>query len=231
MASIKLEEIVSTFLLTNNLGKAEYSKIYQIGISGIRNLNLDVTGQAKTYDIHLDRNLTGNLPSDFINETKVHVHGDDCAGLLKDNNLCNEEDEDDDCYFSGDFGDLDFGERSTYGTAGIDWIGKYKIDRERHKIYVNPDFCYSCITLVYLASPQASASGEWFVDELAREAVEAYIRWKYNLDRRSTGAYERRGYEQAFLKEKRKARIRILNMTRGQLEQSARSGVKLKIKS
>lgn len=235
MAQVKLEEVVSSFLLTNDLGKAEYSKLYQIGIKGIRDLSMDATGQAKRYDIHLDRSLSGDLPSDFINDTKVFVKGDQGAGLLKDNTLGNEEEYDEEvfegCHDHIDFGDMDFDREPKYGEAGIDWIGRYKIDRGRSKLYVNPDFCYSCVTLEYLGRPTVTAAGEWLLDDIEVEAVEAYMRWKYNLDKRSVGPYEKRLYEQQYKKERRKARTRAKNITRGQLQHYSRVGVKFKVKS
>lgn len=230
MGKVNLEEIVSLFLVTNNLGKAEYSKVYQLGIAGIRNLNMDVTGEAKTYDIHLSRNLSGKLPTDFVNDISVNVHGDTNAGLLKDNTLRNEEDEFEDCYDSGDFGNLDFSDEPTYGTAGINWVGRYKIERESGKIFVNPDFCYSCVTLTYLAKSKSSQSGEWFVEELARDAVEAYIRWKFNLDKRSVGVYEKSNLQREYTNQKRLAKARLKNITRGQLQDSARRGTRFKAK-
>lgn len=231
MARVNLEEVVALFLESNNLGKAEYSKVYQLGISALRNLNMDATGESKKYDIQLDRNLTGKLPEDFLNDISVNVHGDTNAGLLKDNTLGNEEEYDDeDCYDSGDLGNLDFDNRATYGNTGIDWIGRYKIDRAAHRLYVNPDFCYSCVTLTYVAKAKSTASGEWFLDEMVRDAVEAFIRWKYNLDKRTVGAYEKRMYAQEWKNEKRLAKIRMKNVTRGQLQNAARFGTKFKTK-
>lgn len=231
MAKINLEEIVALFLENNRLGKAEYSGVYQLGIAAIRNLKQDATGTTKKIDIKLDRKLTGKLPSDFMNDISVWLQGDCSAGLLKDNTLGNEDEYDeDDCYDSGDFDGLDLNERSSYGEAGVAWIGRYKIDRESQKIFVNPDFCYSCITLTYVGSAKSTESGEWFVDELAREAVEAYIRWKYNLDKRSVGPYEKRLYEGQWKNEKRLAKIRLKNITRNELQDNARSGVKFKAK-
>ena len=230
MANVKLEEIVAAYTNGNFLGKAEYSRLYLMGIAGIKALNMDVTGQSKTYSIPLDRNLTGRLPADFLNDVRVHVPGDEGAGLLKDNTLdLYEEDEEDCC--DGNYNDLGYSNESTINTNGINWIGKYKIDRDRGRIVVNPEFCYSCVELVYLASPKANASGEWFVDELAAAAVEAFIRWKDHLGKKSIGLYEKETHRRNWLKEKKNAKIRMVNITRGQMNQNARSGNKYKVKN
>lgn len=231
MGKVKLEEVVAGYISSNNLGKAEYSRLYQIGIKGIKALNQDVTGQAKVSVIYLDKKLTGKLPEDFLNEVKVHVEDDDSAGLLKDNNLYFEEDEEDeymDC--AADFGNLSFDEEPTYGNGGINWIGKYRIDKERERIYVNPGFCYSCVVLVYLGKSQTTAGGEWLVDSLAEEALEAYIRWKDSLGKNSIGLYQKETNRRNWLKEKRLAKARMKNIARSQLQQNARSSVKYKVK-
>lgn len=233
MANVKLEEVVASWLEINNLGKAEYSKMYQIGIKGIRDLNMDATGQLKFYDLTLDNNLTAKLPSDFINEVEVYVRGDRNAGLLKDNTLGIYEFENDDYeeeFCIDDFSDLDFNNKAK-NTGGIDWIGRYRIDKERNRIYVNTEFCYSCITLGYLASPQSTEGGEWLINELAVEALDAYLTWKESVGRRSAGPYERRDNKRNYSIEKRKAKIRMKNLTRGQMQDNSRSSIKYKIKN
>lgn len=193
---------------------------------------MDVTGQAKTHTITLNSNLTGRLPDDFINETKVFVsggmHGN--AGLLKDNNLNNyEEDEEYDC--GNVFGDVDFDNKPTTHTSGIEWVGRYKINKDTGLIYVNSDFCYSCITLVYLGSASATKGGEWLVDELAEPALHAFLTWKYFSGKPSTGTYTEAANRRVWNREKKNAKIRIQNITRSQMQESSRSSVKLQVKN
>lgn len=233
MAQINLEEIVADFLLSNSLGKAEYPRVYQLGRKGIQDLNNMATGQARFYDVQLDRSLSGKLPEDFLNETEVFLQGDQFSGLLKDNTLKNfdyedEEYEDNDC--DNSFDRMDALPKTPRGTGGINWIGRYRIDRDKNRIYVNPDFCYSCVTVAYLGKATPTESGEWFVDELAQEAVEAYIRWKWNMDKRSIGLYEKSELERKYKKERRLAKAKLINITRSQLQDAARASTAFKVK-
>lgn len=233
MSQLNLEEIVSDFLLSNNLGKAEYPRVYQLGIKGIRDLNNMATGQARFYDILLDRSLSGKLPEDFLNEIEVFVQGDQFSGLLKDNTLKNfdyEDEEYEDDYCEDSFNRMDTIPQTPRGTGGINWIGRYRIDRDKNRIYVNPDFCYSCITIMYLGKVNPTESGEWFVNELAQEAVEAYIRWKYNMDKRSIGLYEKSELERKYKKERKLARVKLTNITRSQIQNAARASTAYKVK-
>lgn len=71
-----LDSIVREHLIENgdsNLNR--YARFLQFGISGLREMSMDISGVPQTVIIDINSNNTANLPVDYINYTRIGIIG------------------------------------------------------------------------------------------------------------------------------------------------------------
>ena len=94
---ISLEELVREYLLENGHTEHKFYRALQLGISCLRELNMDVSGQPQIKLIDVSDNDTVALPNDFISELNVFLCGSNgkMYPLSPDNEICLPRDTDD----------------------------------------------------------------------------------------------------------------------------------------
>jgi hypothetical protein len=235
MRKYKLDEIVREYLI-ESVGASQidqrYSRLLQIAISGLKNLNQDVRGITRLERIPVDsQNFIVTLPSDFISYKKVFVciQGQQIA-LAVNENMCPPKF--DDCggpemeglsntasqEGAGIF--YPFGTNvpfDSYGSftgrqygigGGNNSLGYFKIyPNEGYMAIQNMNASFDEVILEYLADVD-SIDGTTYVHPFDVDAVKSYMYWKYIQRSAAYPMGEKQVAERSYNKDKMKARKR-----------------------
>lgn len=233
---IQVSEVVGWFLDEINGGKAEFARAYRIAIRGWRELNWDVTGSLKTTSLEVDCDLTAKLPDDFLNHISIGVVNSNgkIATLTRNDRLTMECSDDE--YFSSEewyMNDSNLSiltaSRSSLGIGSNNNIGEYRVDRGSNRIILNPDFCYRDVVLEYVSNGQEE--GRECINELASEALLAYLRWKWHVAKKGVNRGDKLDYRSEYYNQKRLAKYRIRKPKLQEMNQASRENTKQGIKS
>lgn len=89
--SYTLSNIVNELLIELGEGSAnKFARLYQLGTSCLREQNMDLSGIPKVVDLIVNDNDTADLPSDYLNYTRIALCGKDgkLHSLGRNDNLC-----------------------------------------------------------------------------------------------------------------------------------------------
>ena len=237
MSKIGLKKIVGWFLDGKDYGPAEYRKAYAIAIRGWKILNQDVTGALKTIPVDVEANATACIPDEVISIVKVGVLTEcgEYAALTEDNNLAQPVCAD----AEYEIGEVAFwpehnhnpypGLNHSLGVGSHHSIGRYRLMKGSNLIIFPPDFCYSQILLE--ATVNEKINGDYVIDELASEALLAFIRWQWAVDKNTISMADKFDLKQEWLSEKKDARYRLKKPLRQVMGQNARQFTKMGLKS
>jgi hypothetical protein len=235
MKTFTLDAVIREYLFeVGETTDSKYARFLQYGISTLRDMHLDVSGQKKTVIIDIDPNLSvANLPSDFIRHIRLGVIDGDGVfhPLAEDKNLIGP-------YITDDCGDLRPATGDVVGNAGfvsVDWnadnfrngeftgrmfglgggrnrYGYYKFDLSKGWIVFNTDTALKEVCLEYLGDMQSEAF-DYIVNPFIIDAVKSgmYLR-SIQRDRNITIG-EKQNAERTYTKEKAKAVARYDNST------------------
>lgn len=235
MKTFTLDAVIREYLFeVGETTDSKYARFLQYGISTLRDMHLDVSGQKKTVIIDIDPNLSvANLPSDFIRHIRLGVIDGDGVfhPLAEDKNLIGP-------YITDDCGDLRPATGNVVGNAGfvsVDWnadnfrngeftgrmfglgggrnrYGYYKFDLSKGWIVFNTDTALKEVCLEYLGDMQSEAF-DYIVNPFIIDAVKSgmYLR-SIQRDRNITIG-EKQNAERTYTKEKAKAVARYNNST------------------
>lgn len=246
----KLDEIVREYMI-ESLGATQidqrYSRLLQIAISGLRNLNMDVNGITKIERISIDsQNFIASLPNDYINYKKLFVcNGGQQLGLAINENMCPPDY--DSCGDMTVEGTQDTVPNSDgwfypfatnvpfdgYGSftgrqygigGGNNGIGTFKIyPNDGYIALQNINQSFDEIIMEYLADIDY-VDGNTMVHPYDVEAVKAWMYWKYIQRSEKYPMGEKQIAERAYGKEKLKARKRHNSFNIIDLMSAVRSG-------
>ena len=192
---IKLDSVINNYLDQSELGVHKYYKIWQIAFRGLEQLGLDFFYTVKSVKLPVNANKTVELPSDYVNYTKIGVlNGNgEISALTYNNNLTNYADllpdrlaktEDNSLfsyYNSQAPAFYNYWDGSGYGTvyglpSGGQNIGAFKIDNANNLVVLDGNFGYDYLMVEYISSPK---EGEDVVLPVQfREALISYIAWQ-----------------------------------------------------
>lgn len=238
---ITLDKIVREYLIeSGSMSEHKYARMLQIAISGLRELNMDVSGIPKTVYLDLDfSTYSVNLPEDFISHVFIGFceNGrmvsfgkndaictgntyDDCGNLLISyQNTGNAVLEIDGIYRNGEFIGGIFG----LG-GGNNANGYYKIDINSGRIFFS-NINQSEILLEYLGSPQ-KINGEHVIHEYEAEAIKAWMYWKEIYRDKNIAVSQKEAAKQEYIRNKGLAQRRRSSFTIEEALQSIRRGNK-----
>lgn len=193
---ISLDSVITDFLNESEQSQSKYFKAWHIAFRGFEQLGLDFFYKITSVKLPINANFTVNIPSDYINWTKVGILNDrgEIILLMENNNLVsyadllpNRIEKTDDPESSS----LEWGWGSNvwanywngagysniYGVhAGEPSIGEFKVDTENGIIILNRNFPRDYIILEYLSSP--TEGQEYYLPVQFREALMAWLWWK-----------------------------------------------------
>lgn len=231
MARIKVSEIVSQFLDSKNYGSAEYAKAYRIAIRGLRSLSWDVTGIPIRTKVEVGCDLTASVPEDCIKILSIGVINNrgEIATLTENSRLTGMS-EDSDIDVSNTLADqwYMYSDTSRYlswspslGIGSQTNIGEFRYDTGSCKVILNPEFCYKEIVIEYLSN-KSEEDGEYYVNELASEALFYYLSWKWHEMDKNTNYADKLSLRREYYNELNKAKVRI----KGSMLQTKKQGAR-----
>ena len=236
MAKKTLDEIVQNLLIDEDKNsEAEYLRYYNIGLRGLKELNMDVQRDIKSIEIMVDSNSSIDFPPDYIGYTKlgqadgdgrVHVLGIDTK-RVKDiaftNSLGTNSTEQDDYYLFRNFlSDGSLG--SIYGVGGGNNAnGYYYEDRKNNRFLFNGNLKGKTIILEYITDGSTGVSSENIVvDPYAEEALMSFIHWKTIQRKRGINQGEKEAARRDWYNEKRLAIARFSSFNKEEALQASR---------
>lgn len=235
MANIALSAVVGEFLDTIRGGEAEYALAYRMAMRGLRVLNWDVIGENVEVELPVECDMTVCLPDGFVNLVRVGIVNDkgELVPLTENQNLT---------MYEGGAGSPLSGLRdipnqlsayhnvSSYslGVGSYANYGTYRVDLDQHRIILNPDFCHSCVVLMYLRRTEKDS--DYLFNELGADALFSYIDWQWHVNKSGISTYEKEVKKNEWLRQKRIANQRIKNTTRQVMSQISRQATRQGLK-
>lgn len=251
--NIPLKKIVAEFLDSADQSSHQFRRLYNIGVRGMREFNLDVTGSLKTVVLDINANKTCELPCDYISYSKIGVLNDKGEVLcfkrndqlsnfnMTNFNMSNRSEGAPNVtsignwvnptsfpfffynYWMGGTSYNLFGLNS--GTADL---GNYKVDENAGIILLDSRISFSNIVLEYLSDGQDEDCDDYMVNAKAEEAFICYLRWK-----NATDLYKKfspsavRELKREYYRERKLAKMRINKVVISELNDIRRSLTKL----
>jgi hypothetical protein len=249
-----LDQVVREYIIETDSAEQKYFKFLQLGISGLRELNMDISGMPKVVELEINSDTdTVVLPQDFIDYTFIGVCG--ANGTLQslglNNKTCLPVGKNDCGSYVANKNKFPQGSGTTsvssaswsdhyrngqlvgkfYGLGGgNNSIGEYKINKAQGTILIGANSNISTIVLEYIADVE-SVDGDFIVHPYLIEAIKAYI---YHKERAFNDKYPlgvKQLAERKYRDARRKVTARYMSFTKDEALQTIRKAIKLAPKS
>ncbi|MES3018135.1 MAG: hypothetical protein V4721_10160 [Bacteroidota bacterium] len=203
----------------NNL----FPRIYAIAVSGMRELHMDVNGLVKIAELTINDTDTVDLPSDYLQYSKVGLCGADgrIHSLGLDNDLCLNKAYNDcgariahSAFPSNNnisnenllFGDSVLIAGAYNNTGGFFGLGGgnndngyFRYDRAANQLLLaNMRIPSESIVLEYISDLTATEDGDFIVHPFEIECIKRWISWRYVLDNNNVSGGEKMSRERLF---------------------------------
>ena len=230
-----LRQIIAQFLDSADQSSHQFRRLYNIGVSGCREFNLDITGQFKTVLLPVNPNKTVTLPQDYLTYSKMGIVNErgEIITFTKNEQLSQyhaiytQQVERNEGvpelttignyvaplpypylysnYWNGGTSYNLFGLNS--GTANIT---EFDIDEGAGVILLNQHTRYEEMLLEYLSDGYDELADDYEIDVRAEEAFICYLRWKQATDLiKKFSASQIREYKNEYYRERKLAKMRI----------------------
>lgn len=251
---ILLKTLVAQFLDSADDSSHAFRRLYNIGVRGCREFNLDILGTLKTVVLDVQPNNTAYLPTDYLSYSKIGVLNNrgEVVTYKRNDQLSQWND-----IYTQQAGERQTGapilntltpyfDQNTYpnwyynyylaGTyynlfgadSGTPKVGEYKLDETNGLILLDPYNQYPQVVLEYLADGYDSTADDYEIDSRAEEAFLCYLRWKNAQDlRKKYSQNDVRSFKIEFYREKRLAAMRINAFVLNEMEHASRVATKL----
>lgn len=212
MTGYRLDTIVSEWLAENGKPENQRARLYQIALSGLRELHMDVNGVIKIVELCINQNDTVDLPNDFLNYSKIGILGADgrIHCLNRDNNInlhpsynnCgkqirnpNTSEVDYPFYglpFAGLFYGLFDGNAGIFGLGGGNSnIGYYRLNRATNQLLLANMNCLlrgTSLIMEYVADIGVGENNDFEVHPYFIQTIKDWLSWRLvNGDRNTSG--------------------------------------------
>jgi len=232
---IPLDEPINSYLSRSEQGIHKFAKCWHIAYEGMQELGIDFFYNIKSVKLPINPNFTVDLPSDYLNYSKVGVLNDsgEVIPLKYNDKLTTYAEFSPDRFSKTQDSTLynfflfntpiwyNFWTGNSFTTlygmpSGAPFVGNFKIDNNAGVILLDETFAYPYIILEYVASPPTNGDSV-FVPVQFKEAMMWWIAWQDismlpNTRRGNLGDKEQR--KKNFYNERRKgwARYRPLHL-------------------
>lgn len=249
---IKLRTIIANFLSSKDSSSHEFVRLYNIGVRGCREFNMDIQGRFKTVILDVNANKTVTLPDDYLNFSKAGVfngagevatfkRNPDLSGY---NAMYTAQ-----ARYSG-APTVNTGDNTTYPYAyfnywnngvgytlfglpsGTATIGEFNIDEEAGVILLDPNNAYSQIVFEYLSTGYDEEAEDYEIDAKAEEAFICYLRWQNAIDLNKKFSQNHvDGLRREYYRQKGLAKRRLNPVIISEMQAAYRRSVKLVAKA
>lgn len=248
-----LRQIIAQFLDSADQSSHQFRRLYNIGVRGCREFNLDITGQFKTVLLPVNPNKTVTLPQDYLTYSKMGIVNErgEVITFTKNEQLSQyhaiytQQVERNEGvpelttignyvaplpypylysnYWNGGTSYNLFGLNS--GTANIT---EFDIDEGAGVILLNQHTRYEEMLLEYLSDGYDELADDYEIDVRAEEAFICYLRWKQATDLiKKFSASQVREYKNEYYRERKLAKMRINKALVSEFTKTKRSLTKL----
>jgi hypothetical protein len=241
---VDLNYIVNSVMNQIDSDDRDYARLYQIGVTGLRELWFDVAGNVKTVLLPKNANNTVTLPTDYINWSKVGILTQDgkvfTLALNKSITLYNDTNTNrvvsPGSFIEGGLFKIDSPDYHNYWTEGMNYnlfglggsvadVAQFNIDEENGLIVLGSEFKRSDVILEYVVDPLACECDTHSIHIFCQQALEDYIYWKAVSKRKDTPANEKMRARQEYYNQKRVARNRMKPFRIGDAYDTSRRSV------
>jgi hypothetical protein len=241
---VDLNYIVNSVMNQIDSDDRDYARLYQIGVTGLRELWFDVAGNVKTVLLAKNANNTVTLPTDYINWSKVGILTQDgkvfTLALNKSITLYNDTNTNrvvsPGSFIEGGLFKIDSPDYHNYWTEGMNYnlfglggsvadVAQFNIDEENGLIVLGSEFKRSDVILEYVVDPLACECDTHSIHIFCQQALEDYIYWKAVSKRKDTPANEKMRARQEYYNQKRVARNRMKPFRIGDAYDTSRRSV------
>jgi len=248
-----LRQIIAQFLDSADQSSHQFRRLYNIGVRGCKEFNLDITGQFKTVLLPVNPNKTVTLPQDYLTYSKMGIVNErgEIITFTKNEQLSQyhaiytQQVERNEGvpelttignyvaplpypylysnYWNGGTSYNLFGLNS--GTANIT---EFDIDEGAGVILLNQHTRYEEMLLEYLSDGYDELADDYKIDVRAEEAFICYLRWKQATDLiKKFSASQVREYKNEYYRERKLAKMRINKALVSEFTKTKRSLTKL----
>jgi hypothetical protein len=199
---IPIKEVVAEFLDQYDKSEGDFDKAFVMAWRGYENMHYNTTAEPKTVRLPVQANKIVYVPADYVAWVKIGIlnNNGEISTLKVNNSLTTFRDLHSNrlSLLSADINDgwignmnapyfnyFNNGLYQTFygaGNAGVVTFGDCRVDEENNVIVLDPNFGYSSIMFEYISSPKKDS--DYLVDVRLREALIAFIAWKFKLDSR-----------------------------------------------
>lgn len=196
-----IQAVVSYFLDQYDKSIGDQDKAYLMAYRGLSNMHYNTIAEPKTVRLPVNANQTVYLPADYTAWVKIGIlNNNGEVSVLRVNNALTTFRDDNANRLSlltADVNDGWIGNRDApflnyfnngiyaplYGIGGgLVTFGDCRVDEKNNIIVLGTTFRYPHVILEYISCPEKDQ--EYMVDVRLREALVAFIAWKFNLDSR-----------------------------------------------
>lgn len=222
-AWITVDSCITDYLDESEQPIHKYAKCENLAMRGMDELGLDFFYRVKTVRLPVSSTRTAQLPSDFLNYSKIGVRNGSgqIVPLIFNGNLSTFNslgsrsghtsigyDYDFTWNVFSNYYDDDCGEISNiYGIpGGAPFFGSFNVDMANNVIVFDLGFHYSDVFMEYLAAPESG--GVHYIPIQFREALISYLRWKDVISlpsSRKGGLGDKKQRENDFFRDRRNA--------------------------
>lgn len=230
---IKVEEIVRDVIIEEGKSSEnDFLRYFKLALNGLKELHFDVGGNIRSVELIVNpATLTVDLPNDYINYTKIAIHGTD--GDLHPLGLRNEKSLLDVTSNSTLVSDDDrnptyYEYTQEYGVGGGNNAnGYYRIDSQNGTIQFTSSLGGNKIILEYISSSAIHTNNNNVViHEFCADALRAYIYFKSIQRKRNVPPGDKSAAKSDYYNSKRLARARMLSFNKQEALQTTRKPFK-----
>jgi hypothetical protein len=194
MRLITVDSVVRSTIMSKRYTIHHYGMFLHYALDFLREMNFDLLGQIRTCSIEMSDCNFIEIPSDYIDYTKIGIERNSkiqtigmnpsISRLSSHNHTNHDHRQDQAMYVNGDsFGALTSSVSNMHPNS-------YKIITESNRIQFDLDMTNTKVYLEYLAF-SGELHGLSILHPYAQKAMEEYILWKHKEHSRSASNYER----------------------------------------
>jgi hypothetical protein len=253
---ITLSSIVAEFLESADQSSHQFRRLYNIGVRGCREFNMDILGGLKTELLDVNANKSVSIPDDYITYSKIGIINDkgEVVTFTRNEQMSNYHAMliDVENRYEG-VPTLNTGTPTTPATfpyvyynywmnggmynlfglnSGTSVIDTFKIDEDAGVILLSPESTYTEVLLEYLSDGYDADADDYEIDYRAEEAFICYLRWKNATDLvKKFSQAQIRDYKSEYYRERKLAKMRINPVVISEMISIRRANFKLTAKA
>lgn len=254
MSKVSIKQLISEYLNSKDEGSDRFRRLYRIAtLKGVREFNMDITGQFRTVLLYVNANHTVPFPDDYLDYSMIGIvneqgeavplkHNEDIApikqafltqldAVTQTPKLPNAIEYINTPGFPFFWLNYQWGGSwmHLYGLpGGRPKIGEFSVDDRARCFLINPHFKYDSILVEYLTNGYDCDCQDYMIHSFASIAFDQWLRWQDIIDNRKKASRADVEYERIrYGVEKKKAKLRLNQAHVNEMQDVQRHAVRL----